>query len=135
MANDRSEIYIIQNLLGMNCHFCVQRRLSGKPAAQSGSRRVEVRMVPTEHACPACHSPMVLRHGRRGPFLACSAYSKCRIARAIDAEGRRIEPPDTRTVCERCGRSMAIGRGPRGGFLACTGYPRCRWTRSLQGGG
>ena len=89
-------------------------------------------MVPTEHLCPACHSPMVLRHGRRGPFLAFSAYSKCRISRAIDAGGRPMDPPDAGAVCERCGRSTAIRRGPRGPFLACTRYPQCTWTRALK---
>lgn len=32
----------------------------------------------TELACPKCSSPMNLRRGKRGPWLGCSAFPKCR---------------------------------------------------------
>jgi DNA topoisomerase-1 len=28
--------------------------------------------------CEECGKPMIIRHGRRGPFLGCSGYPKCR---------------------------------------------------------
>ena len=31
-----------------------------------------------EHKCPKCDSPLYLRRGKRGPWLACSKYPKCR---------------------------------------------------------
>ena len=91
-------------------------------------------MVPAEALCPECHSPMVLRQGPRGPFLACSAYPKCRAVRAVDAEGRPIDPPDTGVVCGLCGGPTAVRQGPRGPFLSCRRYPQCRWTQALKDG-
>ncbi|MBC8070935.1 MAG: type I DNA topoisomerase, partial [Deltaproteobacteria bacterium] len=32
----------------------------------------------TDLACPKCQSPMNLRRGKRGPWLGCSAFPKCR---------------------------------------------------------
>jgi DNA topoisomerase-1 len=86
-----------------------------------------------EYACPACGSPMVLRQGRRGHFLACSSYPRCRAALDVDAEGRPVPPPDTGVRCDRCGSPMVVRRGPRGPFLACSSYPRCRHTRPADG--
>jgi DNA topoisomerase-1 len=33
---------------------------------------------PTDEKCEKCGSPMVIRKGWFGPFLACSAYPKCK---------------------------------------------------------
>ena len=50
---------------------------------------------PTEHTCDKCGKPMVLREGRRGPFLACTGYPKCKNAMDVDAEGNPVKPIDT----------------------------------------
>ena len=34
--------------------------------------------------CPKCGRPMLIRHGRRGEFLACSGYPRCRKAMDLD---------------------------------------------------
>jgi DNA topoisomerase I len=34
--------------------------------------------IQTEIPCDKCQSPMILRDSKRGPFLGCSAYPKCR---------------------------------------------------------
>ena len=44
---------------------------------------------PTEHNCEKCGKPMVLREGRRGPFLACTGYPKCKNAKDVDARATR----------------------------------------------
>ena len=49
---------------------------------------------PTEHICEKCGKPMVLREGRRGPFLACTGYPKCKNAKDVDAEGNPIPEVD-----------------------------------------
>jgi DNA topoisomerase-1 len=84
----------------------------------------------SEYSCPSCGSPLVPREGRRGTFLACSAYPKCRTALNMDAEGRPVQPPDIR--CERCDVPTVIKRGPRGLFLGCSTYPRCRGTKPMD---
>jgi DNA topoisomerase-1 len=34
--------------------------------------------IATDIDCDECGKPMVIRHGRRGPFLGCSGYPKCK---------------------------------------------------------
>jgi DNA topoisomerase-1 len=94
----------------------------------------EGRMELSEYPCPSCGSPMVLRRGPRDSFLACSAYPKCRTVRAVDAEGRPVQPPDTGVRCDSCGSPMVVKPGPRGPFFACSTYPRCRGTKSIDAG-
>ena len=66
---------------------------------------------PTEHICEKCGKPMVLREGRRGPFLACTGYPKCKNAKDVDAEGNPVKPIDTGVACEKCGTPMAVKKG------------------------
>ena len=86
---------------------------------------------PTEHLCEKCGKPMVIREGRRGPFLACTGYPKCKNAQDVDKDGNPIKPVDLGLKCEKCGKPMAIKKGFGGRpFLGCTGYPTCRSTMS-----
>jgi DNA topoisomerase-1 len=39
--------------------------------------------VMTEVKCEKCGSPMILRNSKRGPFLGCSAFPKCRATRQV----------------------------------------------------
>jgi DNA topoisomerase-1 len=86
---------------------------------------------PTEHKCEKCGSPMVIREGRRGPFLACTGYPKCKNAKDVDAEGNPVKPIDAGIACEKCGPPMTVKRGPRGPFLGCSAYPKCRSTKPV----
>jgi len=88
-------------------------------------------MGPSQYSCPACGSPMVLRQGSQGMFLACTAYPKCRTARDVDPEGRPIEPTATGVQCDRCGSPMVVKKGPHGPFLGCSTYPRCRGVKPM----
>jgi ssDNA-binding Zn-finger/Zn-ribbon topoisomerase 1 len=36
--------------------------------------------------CPECSSPMKLRQGKKGWFLGCSKYPKCRGTREVSAQ-------------------------------------------------
>ena len=78
---------------------------------------------PTTEKCEKCGSPMVIRTGRHGRFMACSAYPKCKNTRNLDTP---VEIPDALKTCEKCGKPMAVRRSRRGMFLGCTGYPECR---------
>jgi len=51
------------------------RRKSASPRPRAASRS---RAAPTGRTCPDCGAALVIRSGRRGPFLGCSAYPKCR---------------------------------------------------------
>lgn len=84
----------------------------------------------TEEVCEECGEAMVIKWGRRGRFLACSGYPKCKNTRPIE-EGEQptlhVEVP-----CPECGSAMVVKSGRYGRFLACSRYPECKGTSSLQ---
>jgi DNA topoisomerase-1 len=83
--------------------------------------------------CDQCGKPMVVKWGRNGKFLACSAYPACRNTKELEERGSvPSEPVDIQ--CEECGKPMVRKRGRFGEFLACSGYPECKATRSMPTG-
>jgi DNA topoisomerase-1 len=71
---------------------------------------------------------MVMKMGRFGKFLACSAFPKCRNTKRIETPGSASTPPsDTGIVCPKCGKgNIARRRSKRGRFFfGCTAYPNC----------
>jgi DNA topoisomerase-1 len=92
--------------------------------------------IPTEHKCEKCGSPMVIKWGRNGEFLACSGYPECKNTREFTRkEDGSIEiapQPTTDEKCETCGAPMLVKRGRFGEFLACSRYPECKTTRPIS---
>ena len=86
---------------------------------------------PSEYTCPKCGEPMVIRSGRRGRFLACSGFPKCRNTRPLPEEEKRLAELADGQVCDVCGKPMAARRGRYGLFLGCTGYPDCKGIKRL----
>jgi DNA topoisomerase-1 len=80
----------------------------------------------TEEICEKCGSPMVIKWGRHGRFLACSAYPKCKKTKPLNNnEQNHI----TEEKCELCGSPMVLKNGRFGKFLACSRYPECKNTK------
>ena len=100
--------------------------------AKVSMRDVKREMIPTEAICERCGSKMVKRWGKRGYFLACSSYPKCRYTREV--EGNEENQVETEARCEKCGNPMVVKNGKFGRFLACSNYPTCKSTRSLDTG-
>jgi len=115
-------------------------------------RDVKREAIPTDQTCEKCGKPMVLKWGRFGQFLACSAYPECKNTRDPGADvdsnngGRAMMPAAAKTArvktepnpieaeaepCESCGKSLVLRRGRFGPFLACSGYPDCKTTRKI----
>ena len=99
---------------------------------------VKVQPQETDEVCEQCGKPMLLRVGRRGPFLACSGYPECEHTRPVPGEEGgeekpRPAPEPTDEKCEECGAQMVIRTGRRGRFLGCSKFPKCRSTRPLPG--
>ena len=94
----------------------------------------------TDEVCDQCGSPMVIKTGRFGKFMACTGYPKCRNTHPIKSEEDGTESGDgaaeeaTEEVCDKCGSPMVIKTGRFGKFMACTGYPACKATRPLPTG-
>ena len=100
--------------------------------AKISMRDVKREKIPTDAICERCGSKMVKRWGKRGYFLACSSYPKCRYTREV--EGNEENQVETGAKCEKCGSPMVIKNGKFGRFLACSNYPTCKFTRSLDTG-
>jgi DNA topoisomerase-1 len=83
----------------------------------------------TDEICEKCGSPMVIKIGRNGRFLACSAYPECKNTKSLENE---IETIDEK--CPNCGAPMQIRRGRFGRFIACSNYPECKTTKSISTG-
>jgi DNA topoisomerase-1 len=91
--------------------------------------------LPTSVLCEQCGAQMVIKVGKKGPFLSCSAYPKCTFSRPYvrDAQGQvRAAAEEVRDeTCPKCGAPMVVKEGRFGQFLACSRYPECRSTLPL----
>jgi DNA topoisomerase-1 len=89
----------------------------------------------TDILCDVCGNPMVIKWGKMGQFLACSAYPQCKNTKDFsrDGEGRVVieTHEETEQRCDRCGHPMVVKNGKFGKFLACSEYPRCQATKPL----
>ncbi len=82
----------------------------------------------TDEKCEKCGSPMIIRWGRNGKFLACSGYPECKNAKPLpgEAEKMKIEEP-----CPDCGGELVLKQSRYGKFIGCRNYPDCRFTRPI----
>ncbi len=100
--------------------------------AQREMKHAKAETTPSEYTCPQCGEPMVYRFGKKGRFLSCSAYPKCKFAAASDREGKMIEEKVSEHKCPNCGKAMVERTGRFGPFLGCSGYPECRTILNLD---
>jgi len=78
-------------------------------------------LVPStlDENCPQCGSPLVMRSGKFGEFIACSTYPKCKYAR----------PKTMGIKCPECGIGELTSRKSKTGrpFYSCNRYPECKF--------
>ena len=88
----------------------------------------------TDEICEKCGSPMVIRTGRYGKFLACSNFPKCKnIKNIADENNASQEVEETSEICPECGHKLVIRPGKYGKFFACSNYPTCTYKRNMKG--
>ena len=57
-----------------------------KAALDAAQQEMEpARAEPSEYTCEECGKPMWIRQSRRGKFLGCSAYPKCKSTQELPA--------------------------------------------------
>jgi DNA topoisomerase-1 len=104
--------------------------------ASKNMENLKTQELPTNEVCEKCGSPMVIKWGQFGSFMACSGYPECKNTKEIATEETSKEgQPASESEpepCENCGKPMALKRGRFGQFLACTGYPECKTTRKIS---
>jgi DNA topoisomerase-1 len=103
-------------------------------AADEQMRDVKREEQKTDLVCEKCGSPMVIKWGRMGRFLACSGYPDCKNTKDFVEKDGKIEialelPTDEK--CPTCGKPMVNKRGRFGRFLACSDYPTCKTTKKI----
>ncbi len=105
--------------------------------ARKEMRNVKREEVSTDISCEKCGKNMVVKWGRFGRFLACSAYPECKSTKEFkEGASGGIEVVEklevaTDETCEKCGSAMIIKIGRFGKFLACTAYPECKTTKAI----
>ena len=81
--------------------------------------------ITTDEKCEKCGSPMVIKTGRFGQFIACSAYPTCKTTKAIPLGVK----------CPQDGGELTQKRSKKGRtFYACMNYPTCKfalWDRPV----
>jgi DNA topoisomerase-1 len=103
--------------------------------AKKNMKNVKREGIPTQAACPDCGEPLLVRSGRYGLFIGCSAYPECSYTHKITAEApQSAEPVPTDQKCPECGAPMVIRSGRTGPFVSCSRYPECKATRPLSTG-
>lgn len=104
--------------------------------ADEHMRDVKTEETPTDFTCERCQSPMVIRWGRRGEFLACKSYPECRntknFKRADDGSIQIAQEETIDRTCPKCSKPMQIRYGRFGKFVGCTGYPDCKEVQPLK---
>lgn len=117
--------------------------------AEEGLKDKKKAVIPTDETCENCGSPMVIKFGRFGQFLACQNYPECKTTREIGSrpssavssslsedgttdDGQRTKDEAETPPCELCGREMALKKGRFGQFYGCTGYPECKNIRKID---
>jgi len=80
---------------------------------------VKKEVMATDQICEMCGKPMVIKWGRRGKFLSCSDYPRCKNAKSITSG---VKCPSG------CGGELVARRSRRGPFFGCTNYPKCTYT-------
>ena len=77
--------------------------------------------VETGEMCPLCNSPLVIRKGKFGEFVACSNYPNCKYIKKEKKEEKVI------IDCPNCDGKIIEKHSKKGKvFYGCNNYPKCK---------
>jgi DNA topoisomerase-1 len=96
--------------------------------AEKEMAKVEIEDEYAGEDCEICGSPMVIKTGRYGKFLACSNFPECRNTKPILKE--------IGVACPKCGKGKIVERRTKRGrlFYGCDRFPDCdfvSWDKPL----
>lgn len=104
--------------------------------ADEHMRDVKAQEIPTEFTCDRCQSPMIIKWGRNGEFIACKSYPECRntknFTRKDDGTIELAKEEVCDRICPKCDKPMQFRWGRFGKFVGCTGYPECREVQPVK---
>ncbi len=96
----------------------------------------------TDEVCDKCGAKMIIKTGRYGKFLACSAFPECRNIKPLNKgesspkeeseELIKLKEQYKREKCDKCGSDMIVRSGKFGYFLGCSAYPKCKNLKNIN---
>jgi len=95
-----------------------------RPLAKDGdAAAAAAEPVFSEEKCEKCQAPMLIKDGRFGKYLACSAYPACKNIQPL------VKPKGTGVACPACREGELTEKKSRYGkiFYSCNRYPKCRY--------
>ena len=96
-------------------------------------QRSDVTQEPIDEKCPKCNAGLVIRLGRNGRFIGCTAYPSCDYTRDMGDRGEKAEPERVEgRACPECGADLLVRNGRYGKFIGCSAYPKCNFIEPLE---
>lgn len=91
-----------------------------KAKVDNATNVVKKEVEVTSKVCPKCNAPMVIKWSKKGRFLSCGEFPKCKYAESITTE----------VICPLCKEGKLLERRNKRGqfFYGCTKYPACTYT-------
>lgn len=80
--------------------------------------------------CPNCGSPLIKKEGKRGSFLSCSSFPKCKFSMDYK-EGVKVDFNEI-DRCPKCGSALVKKEGKFGAFMSCSAFPNCRFSMDVK---
>lgn len=77
-------------------------------------------VITSDQVCDKCGKPLIVKWGRRGKFLSCSAFPECKNSKSITS--------GVKCTVENCGGELIERRSKRGFFFGCSNFPKCTFT-------
>lgn len=92
-----------------------------EPMVQKAFDNMEKKeLVYTGENCPNCNSPLVVRKGRYGEFVACSNFPECKYIKPNENLNDAVD-------CPNCDGKIVEKKTKRGKiFYGCNNYPKCQ---------
>ncbi len=91
-----------------------------KASLDYAQANIKKEVITVDEQCQLCGKPMVVKWGRKGKFLSCSAYPDCKFSKSITSG---VTCPQ-----EGCGGELIERRSRRGFFYGCSNFPKCTYT-------
>jgi len=99
-----------------------------RPMKEDAEKEKKLQKEFRDEKCNKCGSPMIVKNGRFGEFLACSDYPKCHTTRPLSHA--------LKVKCPECGSDIVEKRTKRGKvFYGCSNYPECKfatWKKPVE---
>ncbi|MEW5758599.1 MAG: type I DNA topoisomerase [Candidatus Omnitrophota bacterium] len=90
-----------------------------KDTLDAAYKGIEKEVVQTNEICPDCGKNLIVKWGRRGRFLSCPDFPKCKFSKSITTG---VKCPN-----EGCGGELVERRSRRGVFYGCSNFPKCNY--------